>query len=199
MEKPAVTSHPILDLLARRWSPVSFADRPIPEDVLLRMFEAARWAASSYNEQPWTYILGVRHEDAEQFDRLASVLVPQNGWARRAPVLTLSIARNTFTNSGAPNRVAQHDVGMATESLIVEGTRDDVFVHQMGGFDVEKAKQVFSIPDGYDPVAMIAMGYAGNPETLDDAMKARDLAPRKRKPISEFVFEGNWGERPLMG
>ena len=197
MEKPAAVSHPIHDLLARRWSPVGFADRPVPRDVLLRMFEGARWAASSYNEQPWTYILGIRRDNPEQFERLASVLVPQNGWAIQAAVLALSIARSPCTHSGSPNRVALHDVGAASANLTFEGMRDGIFVHQMAGFDAAKAKQVFAIPDGYEPVAMIAMGYPGDPTALEDPLKARDLAERKRKPISEFVFEGNWGEQPF--
>jgi nitroreductase len=198
MEKPAAASHPIHELLVRRWSPRAFADRPVPHDVLLRMFEAARWAASSYNEQPWTYIVGVRQVDPEQFDRLASVLAPPNAWAKRAPVLALSILKNTFSHNNSPNAVAMHDVGAASASLTIEGLRDGVFVHQMAGFNKAKAKEVFAIPDGYEPVAMLAIGYPGDPETLEEPLKGRELSERTRKPVSEFVFEGNWGERPFQ-
>jgi nitroreductase len=198
MEKPAAASHPIHELLVRRWSPRAFADRPVPHDVLLRMFEAARWAASSYNEQPWTYIVGVRQVDPEQFDRLASVLAPPNAWAKRAPVLALSILKTTFSHNNSPNGVAMHDVGAASASLTIEGLRDGVFVHQMAGFDKAKAKEVFAIPDGYEPVAMLAIGYPGDPETLEEPLKGRELSERTRKPVSEFVFEGNWGERPFQ-
>ncbi|WP_180541306.1 nitroreductase family protein [Nevskia soli] len=198
MEKPAAASHPIHELLIRRWSPRAFADRPVPHDVLLRMFEAARWAASSYNEQPWTYIVGVRQVDPEQFDRLASVLAPPNAWAKRAPVLALSILKTTFSHNNSPNGVAMHDVGAASASLTIEGLRDGVFVHQMAGFNKAKAKEVFAIPDGYEPVAMLAIGYPGDPETLEEPLKGRELSERTRKPVSEFVFEGNWGERPFQ-
>jgi nitroreductase len=198
MEKPAAASHPIHELLVRRWSPRAFADRPVPHDVLLRMFEAARWAASSYNEQPWTYIVGVRQVDPEQFDRLASVLAPPNAWAKRAPVLALSILKTTFSHNNSPNGVAMHDVGAASASLTIEGLRDGVFVHQMAGFNKAKAKEVFAIPDGYEPVAMLAIGYPGDPETLEEPLKGRELSERTRKPVSEFVFEGNWGERPFQ-
>jgi nitroreductase len=162
------------------------------------MFEAARWAASSYNEQPWTYIVGVRQVDPEQFDRLASVLAPPNAWAKRAPVLALSILKTTFSHNNSPNGVAMHDVGAASASLTIEGLRDGVFVHQMAGFNKAKAKEVFAIPDGYEPVAMLAIGYPGDPETLEEPLKGRELSERTRTPVSEFVFEGNWGERPFQ-
>jgi len=193
MEKPAVTDYPIHDLLSRRWSPLAFDQHPIPEDTLHRLFEAARWAASSYNEQPWSYILGVKAQDPAQFERLASTLVPQNAWAKQAPVLVLSVAKTTFTSNGSPNRVAFHDVGMATANLVLEATSEGIFVHQMGGYDAAKARELFAIPEGYEPVAMIALGFPGDAEALPEAWKARDLAPRKRKPVSEFVFRGNWG------
>ncbi len=197
MEKPANAEQPILDLIRRRWSPLAFDPRPIERPVLLRLFEAARWAASSFNEQPWTYLIGSREDDPEQLERIAGALVPQNGWAKNAPVLALSVARMTFTHSGAPNRVAFHDVGMATENLVLEAMSLGIFVHQMAGFDVGKAKELSGIPEGYEPVAMIALGYPGDPEKLDQKSKEREASERKRKRVGEFVFQGRWGQKPL--
>jgi nitroreductase len=193
MEKPALTEHTILDLVKRRWSPRAFDPKPVPEDVLDSLFEAARWAASSNNEQPWSYILGVKSEDPAEFERLAGTLVPGNAWAKEVPVLALSVAKTVFSPNNVPNRVAFHDVGMATENLILQALSQGIFVHQMGGFDVEKARKLFEIPAGYEPVAMIALGYPGDPEKLDPKLRERELAPRTRKKISEFVFRGKWG------
>jgi nitroreductase len=193
MDKPANTEHEILDLLRRRWSPRAFLDKPVPEPVLSRMFEAARWAASSFNEQPWTYILGVKAEDAAEFDRIAGTLYPPNGWAKAAPVLALSVARLKFSHDGSPNRVALHDVGAASAYLTIEGLQEGVYVHQMAGFDGKKAKEVFGIPDEFEPVAALAIGYPGDPESLAPALKEKEKAPRTRKKIEEFVYRGKWG------
>jgi nitroreductase len=193
MEKPALVEYPILGLIQRRWSPRAFDPKPIPRDVLDRIFEAARWAASSNNEQPWSYILGVKSEDPAQFDRLASTLVPGNAWAKDTPVLAMSVAKMAFSRNNVPNRVALHDLGMATANLIYQALSEGVFVHQMGGFDVEKAREIFAIPEGYEPVAMIALGYPGNPDQLEPKLKERELAERTRKKIEEFVFPGKWG------
>lgn len=197
MEKPASSAHPIHEVLTRRWSPRAFDPRPVPHKVLSSIFEAARWAASSMNEQPWTYIVGVRDEDPDQFERLADTLFPGNAWARNAPVLALSVAKKTFSANGQPNRVAIHDVGAASAGLVFQAMTEGLFVHQMGGFDAEKARQTFHIPDGYEPVAMLALGYPGNPEKLDEKLKEREMKARTRKPIHEFVFRGMWGEKPF--
>ena len=193
MEKPANIDHEILELLQRRWSPRAFSDKPIPNPVLSRMFEAARWAASSYNEQPWTYILGVKAEDPAEFDRIADTLYPPNGWAKAAPVLALSVAKLKFSHDGSPNRVAFHDIGAASASLTLEALKEDVFVHQMGGFDVKKAKEVFGIPDDHEAVAALAIGYAGDPNSLPAPLKEREESARTRKKIEEFVYRGKWG------
>jgi nitroreductase len=193
MEKPAIPEHEILELLKRRWSPHAFSDKPVPEPVLNRLFEAARWAASSRNEQPWTYILGVKAEDPAGFDRVASTLYPPNAWAKAAPVLALSVAKMKFSHDGSPNRVALHDVGAASASLTAQALAEGVFVHQMAGFDANKAKELFGIPEDYEAVAALAIGYPGDSESLPEALKAREFAPRTRKKIEEFVFRGKWG------
>jgi nitroreductase len=195
MEKPADVDHPIHDLLRRRWSPRAFSDRMVEPDTLQSLFEAARWAPSSNNEQPWHFIVGTK-EDPSAHDRLFQCLKEGNKkWAFRAPVLMLSVARVNFEDDGKPNRHAFHDTGMAVFSLVVQATVLGLIVHQMAGFDVEKARAGLAIPQGFEPVAMIAVGYPGDPAELPDYLRERELKPRERKPISEFLFEGSWGTK----
>jgi nitroreductase len=196
MEKPAPTAHPIHELLARRWSPLAFDERPVEGEKLQRLLEAARWSPSSFNEQPWAFFVGTR-EDAEAHERLERCLVPGNrAWAARAPVLILSAAKQDFDHSGRSNRHAAHDVGLATMSLIVQAVAEGLMAHAMAGFDAELARRELSIPAGWEPMAMIAVGYPGDPALLDDAQRRREMGPRKRKEISTFVFGSTWGEAP---
>ena len=199
MEKPANTDFPVHDLLRRRWSPRAFADRPVEPEKLSSLLEAARWAPSSYNEQPWAYLLATREQPAE-FARLLSVLVEGNiAWAQRAPVLMLSLARLNFERNGRPNRHAFHDVGLASENLVIQATAMGLAVHQMAGFQVDKAREVFNIPEGWEPAAAIALGYPGEADSLPEPLRTRELAPRTRKPLEQFVFAGRWGEvAPLV-
>ena len=156
------------------------------------IFEAARWAPSSNNEQPWHFIVGTK-DDPSAHDRLFQCLKEGNKkWVFRAPVLMLSIARVNFEDEGTPNRHAWHDTGMAVFSLVVQATALGLIVHQMAGFDIGKARRDLTIPDGYDPVAMIAVGYPGDPAILDDRLRQREFAPRERKPVTEFVSSGMW-------
>jgi nitroreductase len=193
MQKPAPTEVPVHDLIRNRWSPRAFADKPIPPEVLRSLFEAARWAPSSNNEQPWAYIVATR-DDKENFEKMLSVLVEFNAiWAKSAPVLALAIAELAFAKNNAPNRNAQYDTGAATALLSVEATARGLAVHQMAGFDPQKGRQVFEIPAGWEPIAAIAIGYPGDPESLPQPLRDRELAPRIRKPLSEFVMTGRWG------
>ena len=192
MEKPAPTVHPIEPLLQRRWSPRTFAPKPVERDALLRLFEAARWAPSSYNEQSWRYIV-VTQENPERLKEAQSVLAPGNAWACKAPVLICSVAHLTFARNGRPNRHALHDVGAASENLVLQATALGLFGHQMAGFDVEKARAVFQVPEGYEPVAMMALGYPVALETLTEEEKAYEQRPRVRRPIEGFVFDGRFG------
>jgi nitroreductase len=193
MEKPAPAAHPIQNLISHRWSPRAFSQKLVPADILRSLFEAARWAPSSNNEQPWAYLVATR-DHAEEFARMTSVLVEFNaGWAAHAPVLALAVAELAFAKNGAPNRNAQYDTGAATALLSVEATAQKLFVHQMAGFDPEKARQVFGIPAGWEPIAALAVGYPGDPESLPQPYKDREHAPRVRKPLSEFVMTGQWG------
>lgn len=193
MEKPAEAQYPILDLLRRRWSPRAFADRLVEPEKLRGLLEAARWAPSSYNEQPWSFLVATK-DDPENFQRLLSCLVEGNqAWAQFAPVLMISIARLNFAQNGQPNRHAFHDVGLAAENLVIQAMALDLMVHQMAGFYPDKAREVFRIPPGYEPVAAIAVGYPGEPDRLPEKLRQRELAPRTRKMLREFVFGGEWG------
>lgn len=193
MHKPAVTEHPIHTLIRDRWSPRAFADKPVEAKVLASLFEAARWAPSSNNEQPWAYLVATK-DHPEEFARMLTVLVEFNaGWAKNAPVLALAVSRMTFHNNGTPNRNAFYDTGAASALLSMEATSQGLVVHQMAGFDDAKAKQVFEIPAGFEPIAALAIGYPGDPDTLPGKLRDREIAPRTRKPLTEIVMSGRWG------
>jgi nitroreductase len=193
MQKPAPSDFPVHELIRERWSPRAFADKPVPRDVLRSIFEAARWAPSSNNEQPWAYIVASR-DDKAGFEKMLSVLVEFNAnWAKTAPVLALAVAELAFAKNNVPNRNAQYDTGAATALLSVEATARGLAVHQMAGFDPEKARRVFGIPAGWEAIAAIAIGYPGDPASLPQPLQDREMAPRTRKPINEFVMAGHWG------
>ena len=188
------TETPVHDLILERRSTLAFSDRALDAEDLRSLLEAARWASSSYNQQPWHFFVASRDEPAE-FERLLGCLAPANAlWARRAPVLMLSVAKLTFDANGAPNRHALHDTGQAAANLSLQATALGLSVHQMGGFDAARAREEFSIPEGFEPVAALAVGHPGDPEELPEGLKARELAPRTRRELSEFVFAGRWGE-----
>ncbi len=185
--------HPIHDLLLHRWSPRAFASRPVEREKLLSLFEAARWAASSANEQPWSFVFAT-HADTAAFETLASCLNPGNSWAKAAPVLALSIAKLNFTHSGGPNRHAWHDVGFAVGNLCFEATSLGLYMHQMAGFNADTARQVCEVPETHAPVAMMAIGYLGDPSTLNDELRKREESPRHRKSLADFVYSGKFGQ-----
>ena len=194
MQKKAITDTQIHELLAQRWSPRAFLSRPVEPEKLRSLFEAARWAPSSYNEQPWAFILATQQEP-EAFAKMLDVLVEGNRvWAKTAPVLLLSVAELQFARNAQRNRHAFHDVGLATANLMTQATALGLAVHAMAGFDVEKARQAFGIPPGWEPVAAIALGYLGEPELLPEKLRERERAPRTRKPLDEMVFARRWGQ-----
>lgn len=193
LPKEAKPDHPIHEYFVKRWSPCAFSDRPVPEEDLRSLFEAARWSASSYNEQPWRYIVAIR-TDLEGFERLLSCLVEGNQpWAKAAPVLALGCASLNSALNGRPNAAAEHDLGAASACLSVEATARGLFVHQMIGILPDRARELYQIPDGFRPLTGLAIGYLGDPNTLPENYKDRDLTPRQRKPLAEFVFGGQWG------
>jgi nitroreductase len=181
-------------LIRGRWSPRAFSNRTVERDKLLILLEASRCAASCYNEQPWSFLIATQDQPAE-YDRLFSCLVEFNqSWAKSAPVLMLSVAKLHFDNDGRENRHAFHDVGAAACNLTTQAIALDLFVHQMAGFDGAKARSLFGIPEGWEPVAMMAIGYLGDPQTLPESLRERELAPRTRKPLTELVFTGGWNQ-----
>lgn len=198
-DKKATTDHPIHELLSARWSPYAFADRAVSNADLRSLFEAARWAASSYNDQPWSYLVAKR-ENAAEFQKLLSCLVEGNQvWARAAPVLALGVVRLRFASNGEPNKAAVHDLGLAAGNLVVEATARGLYVHQMIGILPDRAREHYRIPEGSEAWTALAIGYKGDSNTLTPALKERDLAPRQRKPLKEFVFSGQWGTpSPLL-
>ncbi len=191
--KTADANHPLHELIAERWSPLAFADRSVPSADLASVLEAARWAPSSYNEQPWSFALATRENPAD-FETLADLLVEGNAWARRAPVLLLSIALETYSRNAKPNIHAWHDVGLAAGTLVLQAQALGLAAHQMGGFDAAKARAVLELPDNASPVAMIALGYPGTLDDLPESMHQRESSPRTRKPLAEIIFSGRWGE-----
>jgi nitroreductase len=191
--KRAKTEYPIHELLQKRWSPRAFVAQPVEPDKLRSILEAARWAASGGNLQPWAFVLGTQ-EDPDLFARLVGCLEEGNvRWAAKAPVLGLSIVRLTRPN-GRPNRTAMHDVGLAMQNLVIQATAFDLYVHMMGGYSTEKARSEFAIPDDHEPVAMFALGYLGDPTTLDEKHQQSELTERTRRPLADFVFGARWGE-----
>lgn len=194
MEKPAATDYPIEEVLKRRWSPRAFSDQMIEPDKLRSLFEAARWAPSSFNEQPWSFIVATS-EHPEDHARLLSCLAEGNQqWARAAPVLMVSVAKLNFDKTGKPNRHAYHDVGLATGCLMVQATATGLFVHAMAGFSPAKVRESYGVPDDHEPVAAMAIGYPAALEALPEPVREREQAVRSRKPIASFVFAGRWGE-----
>jgi len=192
--KNAATEHPILKLLAERWSPYGFEDRPVSESDLRSLFEAARWAASSYNEQPWNYLVATR-ENPPEFERLLSCLVEANQtWAKTAPVLVLGVVSLQFATNKKDNRAAVHDLGLAAGNLSVEATVRGLSVHQMIGILPDKAREVYGIPEHFEAWTAMAIGYKADPATLTDGLRERDVTPRQRKPLNKFVFTGQWGQ-----
>ena len=192
--KTAATHYPIQQVLAERWSPYGFADRPVAEADLRSLFEAARWAASSYNEQPWSYLVATK-ANPQEFGRLLSCLVDANqAWAQAAPVLVLGVVNLLFAKNNKANRAAVHDLGLAAGNLQVEATARGLSVHQMIGILPDKTREVYQIPEHSEAWTAIAIGYRADPATLPAALQARDLTPRPRKPLSDFVFTGQWGQ-----
>jgi len=186
----------VLPLFHERWSPRSFMHREVSPALLAKVFEAARWAASSFNEQPWRFLLGRRGDSA--YEKIFESLGEYNQkWAKTAPVLILGSARTKFSHNGADNRVALYDLGAAASYMTLQAAALGLATHQMAGFDPEKAKKLFGIPEEYIMGAAIALGFQGEPAALgDETLIEKEIAARTRKPLGEFVFK-EWGEPAL--
>lgn len=197
MPKPATTSVPILPILAERWSTLAFMPKPVDQAHVRALFEAARWAASSYNDQPWSFVIAGREQSAE-FSRLLGLLMPANQiWAQHAGLLVLTVAKLIGTRTGQPNRHAYHDVGLATQNMVIQAQALGLACHQMGGFDQQRARDELQIPAGHDPVTAIAIGYPGTLADLDPSLHERQQGARTRKPLEQVVFRGTFGQPAL--
>ena len=176
-----------------RWSPVAFSDKMVEEEKLLTLFEAARWAPSSMNEQPWRFIYATK-DNPEEYERIFNTIVEGNQvWAKNAPVLMVFVAKSNFDYKNLPNAHSWFDTGLAIGNMLVQATELGIYQHQMAGFSPDKAKELLQIPDGYVPIVAAAIGYLGDASELSESLQARDKAPRKRKPLNEIVFRGQWG------
>jgi nitroreductase len=194
MQKPATTDHPVHEAIRERWSPRAFGEKLIPAEVLRSLFEAARWAPSSNNEQPWAFLVATRDDNASHSKMLSTLVEFNRTWARHAPALGIAVSELAFARNGHPNRNAFYDTGAAVAYLTIEATMRGLFVHQMAGFDPHKAIELFSIPTGWEPIAAFVIGYPGDPESLPEPIRERELAPRSRRPLAEFVMSGSWGQ-----
>ena len=182
-----------LSLIKKRWSPKDFdLEKNFSPENLQLLFEAARWAPSSRNEQPWNYIL-VKKDEPEQFEKMIDVLIESNKtWASKASVLVLTVASLRLSHNGSNNFYALYDLGASVASLSLQAIELDIFTHQMGGFNHYKAKDVFHLSENYSPVSILALGYL--PEDVSFQNRKEELlTKRKRKSLNEFVFRNNWG------
>jgi len=185
-QAPAVEG--VLPLFHSRWSPRSFSDREVSAADLKRVFEPARWAASSYNEQPWRFFVGTRN--SATYKKILDTLISFNQlWAAAAPVLILGVAKTKFSHNDSPNGSALYDLGAASSYLTLQAAALGLATHQMAGFDPNAARKALEIPDDYLIGAVIALGYQGEPGALtNEHMLAQETSPRARKPLSDIVF-----------
>ncbi|MFA6162462.1 MAG: nitroreductase family protein [Methylobacter sp.] len=194
-QKPATTRVKIHDIIEARWSPRAFdPDKPVSQDDLLALLEAAHWAPSCFNDQPWRFVVCDKTTDEAGWRNAFSVLAEKNQrWAKNAPVLMLAVAMENFNHNGQPNRWAMYDTGAASVSLCLQATALGMCVHQMGGFDAEQAREVFNLPGECRPMAMMAVGYQAEADMLDDDFKEIELAARSRAALNDRFYAGKWG------
>jgi len=199
MSRRATTSVPVHDLVAERWSPVGFDGSGLDDDTLAALFEAARWAPSAFNEQPWRFLVA-RRDDTDSFAAMLSCLVDANGaWARNASALILTAAATTHARNGKPNGKALYDLGQAVGNMSAEATARGLVMHQMGGILPDRARELYGVPDEVEVVTAIAVGRAVEPKSLPDDLRGRDEAPRARRPLADQVFGGTWGRSAPLG
>ena len=192
MIKKARTKHKVIELIKNRWSPRSFSDKDIDQKSINSLFEAASWAASAFNEQPWRFIYATK-DNNEVYSKIMATLIEWNqNWAKSAPLLILSIAKLNFTHNNEPNRTALYDLGQAIGQLGLQASSMDLFVHQMSGFDHEKAEKDFNIPEGYTALSVLAVGYLGKAKDLAEDLKKMELSPRERNELDSFIFKGDF-------
>jgi nitroreductase len=193
LKKDAETEYAIHDLLRGRWSPRIFADRPVEAEKLGSLLEAARWSASSRNEQPWRFIVATK-ENPEAYQTIYNCLMEGNQrWASTAPVLMIGVATRNFAHNDQPNNHAWYDLGQAVANLSIQAMVEGLYVHQMGGFRKDQARESLQIPETHEPVVAIAIGYLGDLSQAPEDLQQREQARRTRKSLNELVFNGKWG------
>ena len=193
MKNPANNTYPILEEIKQRWSPRAFSEKPVELEKVQSLLEAARWAASSMNEQPWRFIVGVKGD--KTWNMVFETLGEWNQtWAFKAPVLILNLAKKTFTYKGRENITHLYDTGQAVALMTTEAVNQGLVSHQMGGFSPEKSIELFDIPEDFAPISVTAFGYLGDPELLPEGMKESELEERKRQDLNKMVFSGKFGE-----
>lgn len=181
-------------LIDKRYSPRSFSDKKVDIKLINEIFQAASFAASSRNEQPWRFIYATKG-NPEEYEKLFNCLGEWNQkWAILAPVLIVTIAKNHYDHKNYLNSYARYDLGQAVGTLAIQVTELGLYMHQIGGFSADKAKKELEIPDGYEAVSMITLGYLGNKEDLEEGYRKVENKPRSRKPVAEIVFKGKWKE-----
>jgi nitroreductase len=181
----------ILEIIQERWSPYAFSSAPVEEFKLKAMFEAAGYAPSCNNEQPWQFVYATQDEK-DVFNDFTGFLSDTNKiWAKNAYALVISMARKKFSQSGRTNRWAFHDTGMAVSNLLMQALALDVYVHQMGSYSLERVKEYFKLNDDIEPVTMMAVGYLGDGSDLLPELLKKDESRRPRKSITEFVFRNS--------
>lgn len=187
--KAAKTKHAIHPLILNRWSARSFHEKSISEEALEALFEAASWSASSMNEQPWEYLFASKGTAA--FEKMVDCLMDGNQpWAKNGSHMLISLAKRNFEHKGRQNRHHMHDVGAANSALLMQAAEENIYGHMMGGFHMDMALKAFDIdPDEYEIACFIVLGYLDAPEKLDQPFHERELAPRTRKPVSQFTRE----------
>ncbi|MBM4112101.1 MAG: nitroreductase [Phycisphaerae bacterium] len=198
MSHEAPVDAPILALLRERWSPYVYSSKPVPDADLRAIFEAARWAPSSYNEQPWRFIVATSADAAAHAKVLLCLVEANQAWAKHAPVLALGCHTTVHAKNGKPNKAAAHDLGQAAAQLSIEAASRGIRVHQMIGIVPERAKELFKVPDGVEVLTGLALGYPGEPAKAAPDLASRDAARRPRISIGETVFAGAWGT-PAFG
>ncbi|WP_296619110.1 nitroreductase family protein [Marivirga sp.] len=183
-----------LDLIKKRKSPVAFSEQEVTKDQLNQIFEATRWAASCFNEQPWRFIIATK-DQKDLYSRVLNGLNPHNqNWAQNAPVLMLTFAKKTFEMNGKPNMHSWHDLGLAVGNMSAQATAMGLYLHQMAGIVRDNIQNDFDIPDDYEIVSGIALGYKMDLENVPEELKARETKERTRKSLSEIVFDQDWGK-----
>jgi len=194
VEKKAQTSVAVHDIISRRWSPRAFdSSKPLSRGQVMALLEAARWAPSCFGDEPWRYLVWDRNRDPGSWQEAFECLSEGNqAWVKNVPLLLASIASSQFARNGKPNRWGQHDTGAASANLVLQAVALGLAAHQMGGFNADMLRERFAIPNGFTPMAMIAVGYQADVATLEGEFKERELATRTRRPLGEKFFEGKW-------